>query len=380
MCIRDRFCTREFVKASELEKLRREAEIIRLLYVATTRARDLLVVPWFTQDGNDSGLLTKLSALREMAGAPVGAVSGIAGDPAVVSYDIAELDLSRVRRSEVRLDLDAGKGVDYEKTEAFLEKERWRQWLAGYAEKHHSPLITVTPSSLDYGSGAPALSNGAASADAHDRFSSPADSPCALSGSIDQPDTFARPADSPDRFSGREFGTLVHGVLERIDLRSPGDVAAVAHALAIMEGLDKDEAEAVAVLVEYALESDVMIRARNADLVVKEMPLCLPHGDGFLEGSLDLVFEEDGELVVVDYKTNLLGPGGLDMLENHYTPQALTYGLALTKILGRPVKEVVLLFMRGGENGEPAERSIPVGIDPISAGCELDAGLGKLLS
>jgi ATP-dependent exoDNAse (exonuclease V) beta subunit len=345
----DKFCTRGFAAASKLEKLRREAELIRLLYVGATRARDLLVVPWFTKEGDDSGLLTKLSALREMAGAPVGAISAIAGDPAVVSYDIAELDLTRVRRSEVRLDLDAAKGINYEKTEAFLEKERWRDWLAGYAGKHHFPLRTVTPSSLEYVSGAALLPVAPAL------------------------------ADTPDRFSGRAFGTLVHRVLERIDLRSPVDVAVEARALAMMEGIDKDEAEAAAALVEHAMGSDVMIRAGNADLVLKEVPLCLPHGDGFLEGSLDLVFEEDGELIVVDYKTNLLGPGGLDALEKHYMPQALTYGLALTKILRRPVKEVILLFVRGGENGEPAERSIPMGIDAISAARKLDTRLGKLL-
>ncbi len=369
----NKFCTKEFVEASKLEDCRREAELIRLLYVAATRSRDLLVVPWFTQDGSDSGLLTKLSALREMAGAPVGAVSGIAGDPAVVSYDIAELDLTRLRRSEVRLDLEAAKGVDYEKTEAFLEKERWRDWLAGYAGKRHSPLSTVTPSSLDYGSSA------AAPQDSPHACSGAEDSQHEFSGAEGLADTAAGPADSPDRFSGREFGTLVHRVLERIDLRTPGDVTAVAHSLAIAEGLDKNNAEAAAALIKHALKSDVMIRAANADLVVKEMPFCLPHGDGFLEGSLDLVFEENGELVVVDYKTNLPGHGGLDTLEKHYTVQALTYGLALTKILRRPVKEVILLFMRGGENERPAERSIPVGIDPISAGRELNTRLGKFL-
>jgi len=346
----NKFCTRGFPEALKLEKLRHEAELIRLLYVAATRARDLLVVPWFTKDGSDSGLLTKLTILGEMAGEPVGAVSGIPGDPAVTSYDIAELDLMRVRRSEVRLDLDEGIGVDYEKTEAFLEKEHWRDWLTGYRGEHHFPLPTVTPSSLDYVSGAAAPSGGAA------------------------------PAVSRDRFSGRRFGTLFHAILERVDLRDLSDVALVAHALATTGGLDNDEAEAAAALVEGMLESDVMVRARNADLILKEMPFCLPHGRGFLEGSLDLVFEEDGKLVIVDYKTNLLGPGGLDALEEHYKPQALTYGLALTKILRRPVEEVVLLFVRGGPNGEPAERSIPMGIDPASAGSMLGMKLGKLLS
>ena len=86
---------------------------------------------------------------------------------------------------------------------------------------------------------------------------------------------------------------------------------------------------------------------------------------------MDLVFEEDGGLVIVDYKTDVLGDGGTAELREHYRGQAEAYGLALAAVARRPVKEVVLFFMRG-----PKEEPIPVDADPES----VEKGLVALVS
>ena len=89
---------------------------------------------------------------------------------------------------------------------------------------------------------------------------------------------------------------------------------------------------------------------------------------------MDLVFEEDDGLVIVDYKTNALGSdpkGAAAVLAEHYRPQAEAYAVALSAISDLPVREVVMLFMRG-----PCEETIPVEADAGS----VEAGLAELLS
>ena len=58
-------------------------------------------------------------------------------------------------------------------------------------------------------------------------------------------------------------------------------------------------------------------------------------------------------------------------LAKHYRPQAEAYAISLSAVTDRPVKEVVLLFMRG-----PKEEPIPVDADPES----VERGLSALLS
>ena len=49
----------EFDEADEDRKKREEAEEIRLLYVATTRAKKRLVIPWFAEKGGRIALLAR---------------------------------------------------------------------------------------------------------------------------------------------------------------------------------------------------------------------------------------------------------------------------------------------------------------------------------
>ena len=69
-------------------------------------------------------------------------------------------------------------------------------------------------------------------------------------------------------------------------------------------------------------------------------------GETVLEGFIDLLFEEDGQLVV-DYKTDSLETEEeIAARSVHYRIQAGSYALALQEATGRTVKEVVLLFLQ----------------------------------
>jgi RecB family exonuclease len=74
-----------------------------------------------------------------------------------------------------------------------------------------------------------------------------------------------------------------------------------------------------------------------------------------IEGFIDLLAEIDGELVVVDYKTDTARTEAeLDAAVARYEPQGAAYALALEHLLGRPVARCVFVFARS--RGPAVER------------------------
>jgi ATP-dependent helicase/nuclease subunit A len=309
----------------ELEKERGSAERLRLLYVGMTRARDALVVPWFVKGGDSgaAGLLAHLSGALERAGAPVRALEE-AGGRGVVAFDAGALDLDRRPKKPLRIDVARAGEVDAAKTRAFAEHRAWEARLAGLRERFHRPSAIRTPSGADEA--------------AHAQGE-------------------RAPAPPPtDRASGAEFGSLVHAVMEKIDFSNPAGAGGIALALARTAGLPQSAAEAAAVLVQRALGSEVMRRATASPRMLREVPFCVVSDGETVEGRMDVVFEESGRLVVVDYKTNTLPADGAAALVERYRGQAKAYADSLSRAVGKPVKETVLLFLRG-----PEEVSVPHG-------------------
>jgi hypothetical protein len=69
------------------------------------------------------------------------------------------------------------------------------------------------------------------------------------------------------------------------------------------------------------------------------------------------MFEERGELVIVDFKTDAVTPKDVDERAALYRAQALIYAWSARRASGMPVREVILLFARP----DPAiERSFTV--------------------
>ena len=72
-----------------------------------------------------------------------------------------------------------------------------------------------------------------------------------------------------------------------------------------------------------------------------------PMGGGVIEGFIDLLFEEDGGFVIVDYKTDALRSGdAIDTAMERYRLQAGGYALALNKAIDASIKEVTFLFLQ----------------------------------
>ena len=66
-----------------------------------------------------------------------------------------------------------------------------------------------------------------------------------------------------------------------------------------------------------------------------------------IQGIIDVYFEEDGKIVLLDYKTDIIG--SLDDLWNRYQTQLDYYQEALEKLTLLPVKEKMLYSFHLGK-------------------------------
>jgi ATP-dependent helicase/nuclease subunit A len=281
---------------SAKEKARAGAEGRRLLYVACTRARDLLVIPSPPKDARIGAFWKDLIAqLPARSDADVRVID--ASEPPAIEQE---------ERGALLRELAEAGGGD-------AAAERWdgaRRELLGTAA--HRPLlpVSVTKAALRQ---APLAVTAAAAA------------------------------------GGRDFGSLVHRILEWVPLEEPERVRGMAEALAPAFGLDAAAAARAARAAEQALALPVMQRARAAARVWRELPLWFPEGAELLEGVIDLVFEEDGGLVVVDYKTDGIAAEQALAQAAHHAPQLQLYGRGLAQAIGRPVRERLVLFTALGQ-------------------------------
>jgi ATP-dependent helicase/nuclease subunit A len=85
-------------------------------------------------------------------------------------------------------------------------------------------------------------------------------------------------------------------------------------------------------------------RARRASHTWRELRLCFPEGEYLVDGVVDLVFEEEGELVVVDYKTDAIAVEQAQGQAAHHAPQLQLYGRGLAQATGLPVRERLVVF------------------------------------
>jgi ATP-dependent helicase/nuclease subunit A len=127
----------------------------------------------------------------------------------------------------------------------------------------------------------------------------------------------------------------------------------MAEALAPSFALDREAASRAADLVDRALGLPVVDRARRATRVWRELSLWFPDGAHLVEGIVDLVFEEDGQLVVVDYKSDAITEDQALAQAAHHAPQLQLYGRGLAQAAGLPVRERLVLFTALG-------RAVPV--------------------
>ncbi len=145
--------------------------------------------------------------------------------------------------------------------------------------------------------------------------------------------------------AGTSVGRAVHAVLQSIDLSTGDEVEERARAQAAAEGIPGREGE-IARLARAAVESPTVRRAVASGRHWREVPVATPVGSGSLQGFIDLLFDEPDGMVVVDYKTDSVTADEASDTVERYRLQGGAYAYALQEVTGRPVKEVVFLYLQ----------------------------------
>ncbi|NMO91991.1 UvrD-helicase domain-containing protein [Actinomycetospora sp. TBRC 11914] len=409
---------------TRLQRIEDDGEDLRLLYVALTRAQGQVVAWWAPSSQTAPSALNRV--LRGRAGPGVEPhPSVILTDDTTVSAELAALAGPHlaVEPVETRTPLPyvppavehGGLGV------ACFDRELDLAW-------RRSSYSSLTADAHAHGvpSGLPGLPDPATSEPEEATVTDEADL------EVDPADTTALPSPMADLPLGPAFGVLVHSVLETVDTASADLGAALTEAAAEhlarrpLAGVTAVElAAALEPVVRTPVERDGWAYAdiapgdRLAELDF-ELPLAggdrpgsretvtlgraaallrdhLPPDDplagypevletlagqvlrGYLTGSIDAVLRTpDGRFVIVDHKTNWLGPAPVEgaggagdaltsahygpaqmttaMIRAHYPLQALLYGVALHRFLrwrlpsyrpDRHLGGVAYLFLRG---------------------------------
>ncbi|MBN2477277.1 MAG: UvrD-helicase domain-containing protein [Pirellulales bacterium] len=162
------------------------------------------------------------------------------------------------------------------------------------------------------------------------------------------------PAEGP-RLSATDLGTLVHLALAEIDFRNPPDVPALVHRHARRQLLDdrvslEEPVEIVARFLASSRAAEIAAARRvHAEL---EFLLAWPPGrkepDGpYLQGFIDCLYRDAaGDWHLLDYKTNRVTEATVDRVAAGYEMQMLLYALAVERISGKPPVELTLHFLR----------------------------------
>ena len=289
-----RFATGGYEDLLKREQDQAYAERVRLMYVAATRARDHLTVSLRRQPMPNSGNGTLAHVIsKAMESAPglweaalLGGPEALATHP--VPQDVAPLDHS----------LEA--------------RDAWSRSRKSLLESAGSPSFVA----------ATALGR---------------------SGEDEKPEAEAAEPWRRGR-AGTSVGRALHAVMQSADLAAGSDVDVWTRAFVAAEGIPERGAE-VERLARRAIDSPVVRRAVNSGRYWREVPVAVPIAHGSLQGFIDLMFEEDGRLVVVDYKTDNLRDQ-YDSIGESYRMQGAAYALALHRSTGMQVKEVIFLFPR----------------------------------
>ena len=280
---------------AEVERLDRmqDAEVVRLAYVATTRARDRLVIlgaPAMKRGARDRLLPRLVEALGALDPAVATATftTHPVGDPGEVRVatptatpqvpDLADIEAARATAEAEAHDL-AG-----------------RAWL-------------TSPSTLD-----------AERLAAADR------------------DEETRPAPGASRGLAVEVGILAHALLERLDFAdTEASLLALERDLPDLAGTPECDRALVADAagrVRAFLRTPAGRELAASRILHREVPFAIRDGDRVVAGRMDVVYRVGDRVVVGDYKTGLQA-GALDRMEAAHEEQRRVYLEAAGRVFGR---------------------------------------------
>jgi ATP-dependent helicase/nuclease subunit A len=311
------------------------AEQVRLLYVATTRARDHLVLSLFhtrnEQHSPAGRILERLKAAPDLCHVLAAPSGGPPTPPAVVepvSPPSAE-EYAHAEESWIAA------------RDGLIERlARERRFTA-------TSLAGSTPSPAEAGEG---WGEGAPVEDDEEPEVSDTEVPLFPAGK-----------------GSTALGLAVHATLQAVDLRSLEGLAGLAEAVARGYGAAGRAAD-VEALVRNVARSAAIQRALASPRLWREAPIGITCDGALLEGSIDLLVEHaGGTLGVIDYKTDHITPAQLGRRMAHYRLQGGAYAFALRRATGRRVASVEFVFAALGQTVSLSEAEIEQAMAEVAA-------------
>jgi len=149
-------------------------------------------------------------------------------------------------------------------------------------------------------------------------------------------------------FLGHYLG--FEGRLRKLEETEEGELSAVefgtqVHALLAGSSVNSPDAEALR-LVDVFRQSPLGRRVGRASRVEREFDFLMAVENLVVTGQVDLWFEEGGELVIVDYKTDAVTAVEAHQRAQDYGLQLRLYAMAVERVAGRPVDRAWLHFLR----------------------------------
>ena len=325
---------------------------MRLLYVATTRAADYLILSsGLPEAGSAKGPWTELLGRHfdPMTGAARAAEGDrpifVATTPGVVP-ESGQSPCLRVTSQEPPVGREPAAAAARRNLDDLIEKARQ---MAAQGEGRRPKYLAAVPPDA---AGRREYSFSRLSGGLHAR-------PAVMQPAGEADDE----PDGPPPLDPLGLGTLVHAVLAQIDLARPDEVAVLVHRHAPRHlangggdgnsdgGLDEPIA-----WIQHLLASPRGAALAAAAESYRELEFLLAWPPGrpdpagtCLQGFIDCLYRDaSGGWHVIDYKTNRVAAGQLAAAAADYEMQMLVYGMAVEGILGRPPEELTLCFLRPG--------------------------------
>ncbi|HHV59049.1 MAG TPA: helicase-exonuclease AddAB subunit AddA [Clostridiaceae bacterium] len=162
-----------------------------------------------------------------------------------------------------------------------------------------------------------------------------------------------------------EKGTVLHFVMQHLDYNRE-DIEAQIEGMVARDLLTEQQAQSVDVgKIHRFLESPLGKRMLASGSINREVPFNIEipchelykdmedeacHGETLLlQGVIDCYFEEPDGIVLVDYKTDYVPAGKVEMIRERYRLQILYYARALEMLTGNWVKEKYIYLFWNGE-------------------------------
>ncbi len=338
------------------------SEELRLLYVAITRAREKLYIVGVVPDYEEK-VLPKQEKYAWMEGSVPFSVVQEANSyldillmscpPESMHYRLKAIDADGMGVEEKSLDklVNEVKGL---KMDIFLrsrnrevDMDRFAEVFKPYAHLEQSgKFITMSVSELKRLRQRERL--------AEDQFSEPYQ----VMKDVEKPvPEFVEHQDMSIR--GAVYGTMMHKVLSLLEPKAGYTYEMIRERiddLVEAEILEREYRDKIYIkpLLEFT-RSDIyqrIVAAYEGKRMYAEKPFVLGIDDGEDSGwcrGHRLVFEEDGELVLLDYKTDYVPEGDEHLLVDRYQVQMEYYRQALQEVEGKHVKEACIYSLSLGK-------------------------------